>query len=237
MKKFLYFLIPIFTLTSCDYLQKLKPSGKTITKEITQNPIFTINNASSYEIVFTNDIPKNTVLIKGDEIFVENLNVSFDNGTINFENKNNTKSLNSDLKILINAPDVNRISINGVSNISAPNYIFKNNLDLSVMGAGNLSLETQNENTAISISGTGNIHLKGKSQKINVTISGTGKLDAQELIAEQGTVGITGVGSAKIHVTQQLNATVSGTGTLSYKKVENLSVQKSLTGVGSISSY
>lgn len=237
MKKLLFFLLPLATLTSCDYVQKIKPSGKSITKEITQDPIFTINNGSSYDIVFTNDIPKNTVYIKGDEAFVENIQIIFDNGTITFENKEQINTIGNDLKILMNAPDVTSLTINGASDITAPNYIFKNNLSLTVSGAGDIEIEVNNESTDVAISGAGDIELKGTSKKIIANISGTGDLDAKQLIAEQGSIGISGVGAAKVHVTQQLNATVSGTGSLSYKKVANLSVQESVTGVGTINSY
>lgn len=240
MKKILYFLIPLATLTSCDYFQKIKPSGKLITKEITQDPIFTINNSSSYDIVFSNEIPKNTVYIKGDEKFVENIQIEFNNGSITFDNKKNTNTNiinNNDVKILVNAPDITSLNIHGASDISAPNYIFKNELKLVISGTGDIDIEIKNESTDVSISGAGDVTLKGITKNFTANISGTGDLDAKQFIAKNGFIGISGVGDAKVHVTEQLNANVSGTGSLSYKEVSNLNIQKSISGVGSIDSY
>lgn len=237
MKKSIYLLASLLLLASCDYIIQLKPSGKTIAKEITQNPIYTINNRSMYHIEFTHDLPKNTIYIKGDEAFVENLQIDFESGTINFSNKKGSNHFDSDLKIQINAPEIKSITLSGASDIVGTNYLFKNNLSLSITGTGNIDIEVQNEYSEVLLSGAGSLKIKGKTNKLSTNISGTGSVDAQQLVAEQGLINISGVGSAKINVSQQLNATVSGTGTLAYKDYPTLSIKKNISGVGTIHTY
>ncbi|HLT65419.1 MAG TPA: head GIN domain-containing protein [Flavobacterium sp.] len=233
------FILSLFSilLIGCQKFEQFKPNGKTITKTIKQNPIFVIHNNSLVDIEFTNAIPKNTVLIEGNQNAVDMLGVSFDNGAIKFDTKKNNTILGNHIKIQIHAPDIKKLTLSGAGNVTENNHPFHEDLSVDVTGVGDVSISVKNIETIIRVSGAGGVNVKGQTNLLTLTMSGVGNVEAKGLRATNAKVSVSGVGNAVLNVKENLNIGLSGTGNVEYKSYPNLALKSNISGIGKVSAY
>jgi Putative auto-transporter adhesin, head GIN domain len=81
--------------------------------------------------------------------------------------------------------------------------------------------------------GAGTLTASGRAERLNATLGGAGELDLAGLTAERATVRVTGLGSAKVNVTDELDATVSGIGSIEYHG--HPTVYHDVSGLGDVS--
>ena len=89
-------------------------------------------------------------------------------------------------------------------------------MDISVSGAGEVTLRVVTPRVQVSISGAGAVKLGGQTHELNIHISGSGKLAAGELNCDQVRVKLSGAGSATVRADQELEADISGAGWVRY---------------------
>jgi hypothetical protein len=100
-------------------------------------------------------------------------------------------------------------------------------------GAGELTgTQLQVENLTVDLRGVGRLALDGKTASQEAKLSGAGSYEAESLESRTADVTLSGVGSAKIWVTEQLKAQVSGAGSIHYRGEPQ--VDQRVTGLGSI---
>lgn len=149
----------------------------------------------------------------------EEINVEVRNNklkiTDNYDNVKNGQ--NVDVEITIYAPKFDAITLSGVGNIDAEKLSTKE-LELENTGVGNIDLENVKADYISAIlTGVGDIKLDGTSKEINFKLSGVGDIKAYDLIAGKAKVKTTGVGNAKINVSDDLFARANGVGSIYYK--------------------
>ena len=97
------------------------------------------------------------------------------------------------------------------------NILQSNQLELKIMGAGDLDLAIDVKTLTCGISGSGNIKLTGNATTQEIKISGAGDVSGQTLNSETSQVEISGSGSVQILVKKSLTAQISGSGDIFYK--------------------
>jgi|GEM_PF-4428480 len=90
-------------------------------------------------------------------------------------------------------------------------------LDLKIMGSGDIFLDVDVIDLNLKISGSGDIGLKGKAANQKVNIMGSGDVLAQGLESEICDVTITGNGNCKVSVQKTLDITLVGNGDIFFK--------------------
>ncbi len=106
-------------------------------------------------------------------------------------------------------------------------------LTVSLSGAGGATLSGLVTTTlTATISGSGTMQLSGQTQTQTVTSSGVGMYDATNFASHVATVRLSGVGNARVRVSDTLNATITGIGSLTY--YGNPAVTQHITGKGSV---
>ena len=117
------------------------------------------------------------------------------------------------IKINITLPVLNAIEASGASTITA------------------YGIDSDYFN--LSVSGAGSIELDGKADTFKMDVSGAGSVDAEELIAKEVYVNLSGAGSADVYAEESLDADVSGVGSVNYYGNPD-DVTTDISGIGSI---
>ena len=161
------------------------------------------------------EVGKNpSVVVKGSSQFADRIStevVGDELRIVNKEHKNNT--VNSDDQIIITVPALNRVKVEGV-------------------GATTIS-NLNNKEFEIEYEGVGKLVASGKSTNLRLNAKGVGMVDAKQLVAEQVSATLDGVGSVDVYAKNQLSASVHGIGSLTYYGKPK-TISKTADGIGSI---
>ena len=161
------------------------------------------------------EVGKNpSVVVKGSSQFADRIGtevVGDELRIMNKDHKNNT--VNSDDQVIITVPALNRIKVEGVGATTVSNL--------------------NNKEFEIEYEGVGKLVASGKSTNLRLSAKGVGMVDAKQLVAEQVSATLDGVGSVDVHAKNQLSASVHGIGSLTYYGKPK-TVSKTADGIGSI---
>jgi hypothetical protein len=137
------------------------------------------------------------------------------------------------INIYITMPEIDGLSVPGLGHIRA-GELETGNMSVDISGAGNVDIEQlRADRLDVKISGLGSLSVAGGAVDAQeIGISGSGSYDGLDLPSNEATVRISGLGSARVHVTGTLHATVSGSGSIRY--VGNPRVEKRVTGLGNV---
>ena len=137
---------------------------------------------------------------------------------------------NADIDIFITMPQINGLSIIGSGDIFGDNTWQVNDLDLKVIGSGDMDLDVDADDIDIEIRGSGEITLFGTADDCRTDITGSGDLRSFNLVADDHRVTIFGSGNAQVFASDQLDVTISGSGDVLYKGSPFISVNISGSG-------
>lgn len=104
-----------------------------------------------------------------------------------------------------------------------------------ISGAGTLSIDDpENDRIDLSVPGAGTISVSGEVDHLTASISGTGAVEAARLAADDVVVEVSGAGSATVWALNTLDVTLSGVGNVSYWGEPT--VDQTITGIGDLRS-
>jgi hypothetical protein len=102
-------------------------------------------------------------------------------------------------------------------------------------GLGDIDVEDiEVEKLDVTLSGAGSISLSGSVLEQDVNVSGAGAYEASDLMSEVADINLSGAGSATVWVTQSLDVNITGLGSVSY--YGDPVVEQSVSGLGNIQS-
>jgi hypothetical protein len=128
---------------------------------------------------------------------------------------------------------LSRITLSGVSDLTAAGTIRSSHLDVDLAGSGVARFEDlQAETLSFTISGSGEGQLAGRVAALKLSVSGRGKIAADQLQVGAARVSISGVGNADLWVTDSLSADISGAGHVHYRGQP--AVRQTISGLGSV---
>jgi len=174
------------------------------------------------------------VVLEADEDILARIETKVKNDRLVIKSRNNNWWGNSRNKvsIYISVKEVDYLSLGGSGKIFSENTINADRLTLSVSGSGDMQLDINVRELDQGISGSGDIELKGKARNVETTVSGSGSLRAEELVADNYVVRISGSGKCRIHAEKEIDAKVSGSGSIYYKGDPN--IRSNISGSGKI---
>lgn len=162
--------------------------------------------------VFITQGPLEAVRIESQANILEVLKTSVVNNTLSIEFEKCVKELN-DVSIHVTIPEINKLNLTGVGDMSTVGDIDVTELDISLTGAGNFNLQ-------------------GRAETLNIQLIGVGDVSAFTLLADIGNVNISGVGNTEVFISDELNVTITGVGTVFYKGSPVIS--STITGDGAV---
>lgn len=160
------------------------------------------------------------VELKGERDDLDEIRTEVRGGRLLIKNRSNSWfswNNNNKIEIYITVKNLKGLSVSGSGRVYGESTFTTDYLDLGVSGSGKMELEANAREVDMSISGSGRITLEGEGRITEISISGSGKLDAEDFIADDHTIRISGSGSCYIHADESIDARISGSGSIHYK--------------------
>ncbi|MCG2584405.1 head GIN domain-containing protein [Massilia sp. TS11] len=173
-----------------------------------------------------------SIQIETDENLLPLIETVVENGVLKIRpTKKNLNLETRSMKIVVNAKEVERLSLGGAGNLDA-DAVRGTRVKVDLGGSGAIHLRAaEAEDLAVVIGGSGNVKIDGgTASKLSVTIGGSGDLNAGNLKARDVSINIGGSGQATVWASDSLNLTVAGSGDVNY--YGDPRVSKSVLGSG-----
>lgn len=237
MKKyFLLIAVALFILSSCDDFmgKRVRGSGNLKTEERDFSSFKNLEVSSSFNVYISKGDFK-PVKIEGDDNLLGYIEVKQEGDLLIIKNRDGFNLRGThELKVYVTAPVFNSITLSGAGDIKSENKISSSeNLELSLSGAGNIDMDVDVPKFKADISGAGSMYIKGQTKDVDLGVSGVGSAHCFDLMSENASAEVSGVGSADVYASVKLDAQVTGVGSIHYKGNPG-SVSQHVSGVGSI---
>lgn len=143
----------------------------------------------------------------------------------------NTNMRTRTLKIVVNARQIERLSLGGSGTIDAPALRAKE-LRFDLGGSGKINVKSvDSELVSVSVGGSGAfVAGGGKTGDISVSIGGSGDVDLGKVAASKASVSVGGSGDVTVWAKDALRVSVAGSGDVAYYGDPQLS--RSIAGSG-----
>ena len=145
------------------------------------------------------------VTINGPDNVLEHIELANDGGTLTIKSDGTNFRKLKDLDIILSAPVLKDLTVNGAMDFSAPKGISSTDFSVTVNGAGDIDIQglkarlasvsingagdltingIDTEELSVEINGAGDATLSGSTGKATLNISGAGDIDAAGLKAD-----------------------------------------------------
>lgn len=169
----------------------------------------------------------------GDPSAIEQLTATVDKGKLTIGRQDHgSYSSKGPLRVTVTMPRLVGAGISGagtmtVDHVEAPIFT------ADVGGAGTIRIPSlRADRTLLTMGGTGEIIVAGTTGQLDARVSGVGSIDAANLAARAGDVGMSGTGQVRARIDGPANVTLSGLGHVDIGGHPRCTVHKS--GLGSV---
>lgn len=158
-----------------------------------------------------------SVTIEADDNILPLIDTVVENGTLRIRPaKRNANFRQTSLTIVIQARQVERISVGGSGSINASG-LRAETLRFDVGGSGSISArDLDSRMVSVAIGGSGNFKASGKTEQLTASIGGSGNIQAGSLAARDAQVSIGGSGEATVWAKDELTISIGGSGEVNY---------------------
>ncbi|MCB0544596.1 MAG: DUF2807 domain-containing protein [Lewinellaceae bacterium] len=229
--KLVFLGLTLWVFASCDDVLGIRGKGDILT-EVRQ-----VDNFHALDISTAGNIKVRVdsvyyVEVRCEESIIDFLETVEDNGVLKIYFDRDVYDVDN-LTITVSAPNWDGIDISGSANISLPDAISGNLLDLRITGSGNAEIFQADFNKIkASITGSGNMSVEGSADDLTCSITGSGDFDAIDCPVKAATVNISGSGDVRVRVSETLDVTISGSGDVEY--LGDPQVTSNITGSGKV---
>lgn len=172
-----------------------------------------------------------SMVIAAQENLLDNIKTNVDGEKLEISARHGF-STNKPVEIIMTIPSLEAITVNSSGEVIGINTLSGDNLELKVVGSGDIKLNIDMKKTDIRINGSGDVKLRGTCETATTQINGSGNLEAEELITEKTKISINGSGDAAVHATGKLNAKIIGSGDIVYSGEPTVITE--ITGSGDV---
>lgn len=156
-----------------------------------------------------------------------------ENGTLKIRGKDHMTPKTRNLKFVVQAREVERLSVAGSGDIDA-DAVRGQHIRLDIGGSGDIKVrKAEGGEIGANVSGSGDLQVdEGNVRSLSLSIAGSGDADLARVRSDDAKVNIAGSGDAKIWARNDLNVSVAGSGDVEY--YGDPRVRKSVAGSGSV---
>ena len=147
--------------------------------------------------------------------------------------KRNLDLRTRNLKIVVTARQIERLSLGGSGTIDA-DVLRGKRLDVDVGGSGKIRIARLDaETVAAKVAGSGDLHADGGTVRdLSVSIGGSGSVDMGKVATDTARVSIAGSGDVTVWAKNDLRANIAGSGDVGY--YGDPTVSRSVAGSGEV---
>ena len=222
-------LVSILLFSSCSTLPLNRNEQVNVTRSININSFTGIRLQTSANVEITEG-EKFSIVATGPENIVSQIEaLTIDNDgilTILYEQVYR----NTQVDISITMPSVQYLENRRTGKIVGRNTFKTENLNIKLLGTGNIEVAVDVVEVGVNLIGTGNVILSGKTSKLNDDHKGTGHLLAFDLNAEKVWLWSFGTGHIKVWAVASLECGLYGTGSIFYQGHPTIDSQIKGTG-------
>jgi hypothetical protein len=212
--------------------ERVQGSGKIVkqNREVGHFNALSIGVSSDVDIRLGNT---ESVIVETDDNIQPLIETKVENGTLHIRAaKNNLRADTRNMKIIVMARSLDKLSIGGSGNVTA-DKLRGEKLTIDVGGSGSINIgQMDSESVSIGLGGSGSLKAAGNTERLQVSIGGSGKVNVGQLQSRDAIVSIGGSGQATVWAKKSLNLSVAGSGDIHYYGDPQIS--KSIMGSGSI---
>lgn len=172
------------------------------------------------------------VSIETDDNVLPLIETVVENGTLKIRpSKRNLNLKTRNLKIVVNARQIERLALGGSGSIDA-DTLRAPRLNIDLGGSGDIQVRgLESDTLAVSLGGSGDFKAgEGRARKLSVSIGGSGTVDMGRVQSDSASVSVAGSGEATVWAKSELSMTIAGSGDVNYYGDPRLS--KSIVGSG-----
>jgi hypothetical protein len=157
------------------------------------------------------------ISIEADDNLLPLIETVVEDGTLKIRTKRKVNLRTRNLKIVVQARELDRLSLGGSGSIDADRVSGKQ-LRFDVGGSGNIRVrKAEGDAISVSLGGSGNLKVdEGSARSLSASIGGSGTVDMTRVRLETASVTVAGSGDATLWVRNSLSLTVAGSGDVNY---------------------
>lgn len=212
--------------------ERVQGSGKIVkqNREVGHFNALTVGVSGDVEIRLGNT---ESVTVETDDNIQPLIDTTVENGTLRIRPaKNNLRLETHNMKIIVQARTLDKLSIGGSGNVTA-DRLRGESLTIDVGGSGSIAVgQLDAESVAIALGGSGSLKAAGNAERLQVSIGGSGRVQVGQLQVREAVVSIGGSGQATVWAKKSLSLSVAGSGDINYYGDPQIS--KSIMGSGTI---
>lgn len=173
------------------------------------------------------------VTIETDDNLLPLIETVVEDGTLKIRNKHNTILRTRNLKIVVQARELDRLALGGSGTIDA-DTLRGPRVRFDVGGSGTIKIKhIEAEAVSVKLGGSGDLKGgDGTARNIAIAVGGSGTVDLGHVRSDSASVTVAGSGDATLWVRNSLSLTVAGSGDVSYYGDPQLST--SIVGSGKV---
>jgi len=173
------------------------------------------------------------VTVEADDNLLPLIETVVEDGTLKIRAKKDANLRSRNLKFVVQARDVDRLSLGGAGNIEA-DVVRGGRVKLDVGGSGAIKVRRlEGESVSVALGGSGDLKVQdGTARSMSISIGGSGTVDLGHVRTDSATVTVAGSGDATLWVRERLGLTVAGSGDVNYYGDPQIS--RSVVGSGNV---
>jgi hypothetical protein len=158
-----------------------------------------------------------SLTIETDDNLLPLIETVVEDGTLKIRTRNRVNIQTRNLKIVVQAREIERLALGGSGSIDA-DRIHGARVHLDLGGSGTIRVgKAEAESISISLGGNGDLKMdEGSARSLSVSIGGSGKVDMPRVRVEKASVSVAGSGDTTLWVRDSLSLTVAGSGNVNY---------------------
>ncbi len=175
-----------------------------------------------------------SVTIETDDNLLPLIETVVENGTLKIRTiKKNTGIETRHLKIVVQAKDIERLSLGGSGSIDA-DTVKGDKVQIDLGGSGSINVKAvEADALSVTLGGSGNLKAgNGWAKKLSLSIGGSGEVQLGQIKATDVSVSIGGSGQSTVWATDALSVSIAGSGDVNYYGDPKTS--KSVVGSGGL---
>lgn len=189
-------------------------SGNVESETRTVEPFHSVDSRISGD-VFVEQGGESSLKIEAEDNLLPLLETRVENGVLVIQAEKCIRPLKP-IKVYAGMDEVRSLSLSGSGDITGTTPIDSENLELAIIGSGDMEMEVKASSLKSRISGSGDFHLEGDAATHEIEIDGSGDVDALGLRTEVTRVRIYGSGNAKVYTDRELDVEIGGSGSVFY---------------------
>jgi len=229
---FRLFIILLFIQFSASCGRCKKGSGDTASIERNLPQFNGVEINGSFDVHIKKDSVQKVVITTDDNI-LPIIDTEVENGILEIEiDDDECLRKSNKVDVYISMPSLRKVRLNGSGNVNGDGQFTGDEMDVSINGSGNISLNFNGANLRSKIDGSGNITLSGVSYNTSHEINGSGRINSKNTESQKVNTKINGSGNISVNAMQTLKVNISGSGSVGYSG--NPVTDVSISGSGKV---